>query len=74
MFALGMLVKLLSRVRLSATPWTVAYLAPPSLHGILQARVLEWVAKILDLMLSSNTRLVFGVYNIQYIIAKCMNK
>ena len=45
-----------------------------SLHGILQARVLEWVAKILDLMLSSNTRLVFGVYNIKYIIAKCMNK
>ena len=32
-------VKSLSRVRLSATPWTVA-----SLHGILQARVLEWVA------------------------------
>ena len=32
-------VKSLSRVRLSATPWTGA-----SLHGILQARVLEWVA------------------------------
>ena len=31
MFALGMLVKLLSRVRLSATPWTVAYQAPPSM-------------------------------------------
>ena len=28
--------KLLSHVRLSATPWTV--------HGILQARILEWVA------------------------------
>ena len=31
MFALGMLVKLLSRVRLSVTPWTVAYQAPPSM-------------------------------------------
>ena len=31
MFALGMLVKLLSHVRLSATPWTVAYQAPPSM-------------------------------------------
>ena len=41
-------VKSLSRVRLFATPWTVAYQAPPSmgfsLHGILQARILEWVA------------------------------
>ena len=38
-------VKLLSRVRLFATPWTVAYQAPLSM-GILQARVLEWVAII----------------------------
>ena len=46
-------VNLLNRVWLFATPWTVAYQAPPSmdctlpgssLHGILQARVLEWVA------------------------------
>ena len=37
-------VKLLSHVRLFATPWTVAYLPGSSLHGILQARVLEWVA------------------------------
>ena len=29
-------VKSVSRVRLFATPWTV--------HGILQARILEWVA------------------------------
>ena len=36
-------VKLLSRVRLSAIPWTAAYQAPPS-NGIFQARVLEWVA------------------------------
>ena len=34
-------VKSLSRVRLFATPWTVAY---SSIHGILQARILEWVA------------------------------
>ena len=44
-----MKVKLLSRVRLSATPWTVAYQAPlsmegSSVHGIFQAIVLEWIA------------------------------
>ena len=33
----------LSRVRLLATPWTVACQAPLSM-GILQARILEWVA------------------------------
>ena len=31
-------VKCLSRIRLFATPWTVA-----SVHGIFQARILEWV-------------------------------
>ena len=36
-------VELLSRVQLSVTPWTVAHQAPPSM-GILQARILEWVA------------------------------
>ena len=35
-------VKLLSRVRLLATPWTAAYSS--SAHGIFQARVLEWGA------------------------------
>ena len=30
----------LSYVRLFATPWTVAHIC----HGILQARILEWVA------------------------------
>ena len=35
--------QLLSRVPLSATPWTAARQAPLSL-GILQARILEWVA------------------------------
>ena len=36
-------VQSLSHVRLSATPWTVG---PPgsTVHGILQARILEWVA------------------------------
>ena len=33
----------LSHVRLFATPWTVAYQASLSM-GILQARILEWVA------------------------------
>jgi len=33
----------LSRVQLFETPWTVAYQAPLSI-GILQARILEWVA------------------------------
>ena len=36
-------VKSLSRVRLFRTPWTVAYQVS-SLHGTLQARVLEWIA------------------------------
>ena len=36
-------VKLLSLVRLLATPWIAAYQAPLS-HGIFQARVLEWGA------------------------------
>ena len=35
-------VKLLSRVRLFATPWTS--LPGSSVHGILQARILEWGA------------------------------
>ena len=39
-----MKVKSLSHVRLFATPWTVAYQAPPSIEAIFQARVLEWVA------------------------------
>ena len=34
--------KLLSRVRLSATPWTVAHPAPLS-EEVLQARILEWI-------------------------------
>ena len=38
-------MKSLSRVRLFATPWTVAYQAPQAtVHGIFQARILEWVA------------------------------
>ena len=36
-------VKSLSRVRLHATPWTVAQQAPPSM-GFFQPRVLEWGA------------------------------
>ena len=28
----------------SAAPWTVAHQAPLSVHGILQAKILEWVA------------------------------
>ena len=38
---------MLSHVRLFATPWAVAHQAPPpgsSIHGILQTRILEWVA------------------------------
>ena len=34
---------MLSRVQLFATPWTVT-LAGSSVHGISQARILEWVA------------------------------
>ena len=36
-------VHALSHVQLFATPWTVAHQAP-SVHGIFQARILEWVA------------------------------
>ena len=39
----GTLVLSLSRVRLFVTPWTVARQTPLSM-GILQARILEWVA------------------------------
>ena len=39
----GKKVKSLSCVQLFLIPWTVAYQAP-SIHGILQARVLEWAA------------------------------
>ena len=38
-----MCAKSLSRVRLFVTPWTVAPQAPLSM-GILQARILQWVA------------------------------
>ena len=40
---LSLEVKSLSPIRLFATPWTVAYQAPPSMR-FFQARVLEWVA------------------------------
>jgi len=36
-------VKSLSHVWLFATPWTVACQAPSSVHGIFQARILEWI-------------------------------
>ena len=44
-------VKSLSRVRLPATPWTAAYQAP-LVHGICQARVLEWGAITFSKLLS----------------------
>ena len=37
-------VKSRSRVRLFATPWTACSPPGSSVHGILQARILEWVA------------------------------
>ena len=37
-------MKLLSRVQRFATPWTVCSLPVFSIHGILQARIREWVA------------------------------
>ena len=39
-----MKVKLLSHVWLFETPWTIYILPGSSVHGIFQARVLEWVA------------------------------
>ena len=41
---LPLLLSHLSCVRLCVTPWTAAYQAPPSSHGIFQVRVVEWVA------------------------------
>ena len=38
------MAQLLSSVCLFATPWTVAMAADSSVHGIFQARILEWVA------------------------------
>ena len=37
-------VKLLSRVQLFVTPWTDYSLPGSSIHGIFQARILDWVA------------------------------
>ena len=37
-------VKSLSHVRHFVTTWTIAHQAAPSIHGIFQARILEWVA------------------------------
>ena len=37
-------VKSLSHVRHFVTTWTIAHQAAPSIHGIFQARVLEWDA------------------------------
>ena len=42
---LGGVCVLLRRVPLFATPWTVYSLPGSSIHGILQARILEWVAR-----------------------------
>ena len=38
------IVKVKSLSHVFGSPWTIAYQAPPSIHGIFQARVLEWVA------------------------------
>ena len=40
-------VKLLSRVRLFATPWTIYSLPGSSVLGIFQARILQWVGHFL---------------------------
>ena len=37
-------MKSLSHIQLFVTPWTVAPMDRSSVHGILQARILEWVA------------------------------
>ena len=37
-------MKSLSRVWPLATPWTIACQAPQSIHGVFQAKLLEWVA------------------------------
>ena len=51
-------VKSLSRVQLFATPWTVAYQAPPSM-GFSMARILEWVAISFSREIKSNHLALF---------------
>ena len=56
-----MKVKSLSHVQLLATPWTTAY--QYSVHGILQARVLEWGA----IAFSGESAIIVCVYIYIYI-------
>ena len=53
-----MKVKSLSHVRLCATPWAAAY--GSSVHGIFQARVLEWGAIAFSGFGYTDTHLIFG--------------
>ena len=39
----GGCAQLLSHIHLFATPWTIACAPGSSVHGIFQARILEWV-------------------------------
>ena len=52
--------QLLSRVQLFATPWTVACQAPLS-TGILQARILEWVARKPTSIISSRVATIADI-------------
>ena len=60
-------MKSLNRVRFFVTPWTVAYQAPPSVHGIFQARVLEWVA----ISFSRGIFLIQGSNRVSRIVGRC---
>ena len=61
-------VKFLSRVPLFATPWAVAYQAS-SVHGILQARILEWVA----ISFSSGSSWSRDQNQVSRIVGRCFN-
>ena len=61
-------VKLLGHVRLFVTPWTVAPLGS-SIRGILQARVLEWVA----ISLSRGSSQPRGQTQVSRIAGRCFN-
>ena len=61
-----MKVKLLSRVRLLATPWTAAYQAPPSM-GFSKARVLEWSAISFSMLILYSVKILWFSIKIHFV-------
>ena len=62
-------VKLLSRVRLLATPWTTAHQAP-LVHGIFQARVLEWGAIAFSSFMHKSFKILWESFQEEFSISQ----